>query len=667
MKRPGRTVWLAAGVAILANAAIALGPAVAQQPWRSFFLYAAAFLALYVYAFRTSAARSGSVRTTTLFILVTGVLLRLLFFPYPLSNDVNRYAWEGLVQQQGINPYITAPATMQEAFADDPIFAGINHKTVSAIYPPVSMLTFRAVSSLHYSLQAYKIFFIGCEILLLVLLVPLIRRWRVPTHWLALYAWNPLVLLYGAGEGHLDVLYLLFLGTAFLAFTYHRFAWAGFLLLGMAVMTKYLCVIFLPFLLTRENRKWMPFFFLPFLAVVPFLAPGMTQGLAAFSGEMAYNDVVPRLLRNLVNGPAYSLALLMVFTGGYGLIWLFHQQNRWAGMLYAYLWCILCLPSVHIWYLMPLALLMIRVPNRAIFLLMVMVGLGFHVMHHEWFHGEWREFGWIWCATYVPFFLLLIRDWKSVGLPWQPTYAPPQTVDILIPVFNEASRIIPHLRSLQAAIARADLPPAGIRLLAVDGGSTDDTRELLVGESVQCIEAPLGRGTQFAAGLDASDGDLVILLHADSLAHPAVLQTFLQVLREKPTVGWGVLGHGYDVPTSTMRIIRWLNRIRFHVFGIAFGDQGIFFRREVLAARGGMPAIPLMEDVELSIRLQGIARLSLGEPLDISARRWKQGSAAIRAIRIIGMVFGYLLGRRLGVNIKQLTKRMYASYYGATT
>ena len=662
MKKSSQKAAVCAGIVLLANATLALGPATALHPWRSFFLYATAFAALYVYCFHATATLPKLKGVG--FILIIGILLRLLFLDYPLSDDVNRYAWEGLVQQQGVNPYITSPAQLQNAFTADPVFAGINHKEVSTIYPHVAMLAFHAISALHYSLTSYKLFFIGCDLLLLALLVPLIRNLQRPAHLLALYAWNPLVLLYGAGEGHLDMLYLLFMTASFWAFSNRRRVWAGFLLLGMAVMTKYLCVIFLPFLITRENRKGLPFFFLPFLTVIPFLAPGMTKGLAVFSAEMAYNDVIPRLLRTLFSGPAYPVSMLAVFVCGYGLIWLFNQDRRWTGMLYAYLWCILCLPCVHVWYLMPLALLMIRTPNRAAFLLMVTAGLGFHVMHRQWMTGEWREFGWIWCATYIPFFFLLIRDWKAVGLPWHRRFPPPKTIDILIPVHNESARIIPHLRSVQEAIARIGSTAPRCRILVVDGGSTDGTLACLADEPVETLQAPQGRGTQLAAGWAASDGELVILLHADSLVYPDALQKLMQVLQAKPAAGWGVLGHGYDESKPTLRIIRWLNRIRFHGFGIAFGDQGIFLRRDVLAAHGGMPDLPLMEDVELSLRLAGVPRVSLGENLTVSARRWEHGGSPIRALRIIGMVFTYLLCRRFGGNIRRLSARLYSVYYG---
>ncbi len=663
MKTPRYSVAVCmAGVVLLANAVLALRGATAIQPWQSFILYTVAFAALYGFSLGTQ-ANSGKSICGPGPIIIAGIVLRLLFMGYPLSDDVNRYAWEGVIQQQGTNPYVTAPIQMADTFANDPIFGGINHKAVSAIYPPVAMLVFRAVSSLRYSLWTYKWFFFVCDVLVLILLVPLIRHWRRPVHWLALYAWNPLVLLYGVGEGHLDVLYVIFLVAALLAFSHRRMAWAGFLLLGMAVMTKYLCIIFLPFLVTRDNRKHLVFFFVSLLAIIPFLAPGMTEGLSIFSSQMAYNDVIPRLLRHFFSGVSYTVSMIVVFALGYGLIWLFFQEHRYAGMLYAYVWCILCLPSVHVWYLMPLALLLVQAPNRAVLLLMTTAGLGFHVLHRQWYSGVWQESWWIWCSTYIPFALLLVRDWGSFRLPWQCRYPKPESIDILVPVHNEALHIISHMQSLQQAIDRLDSSCLRCRIYVVDGGSTDDTLALITSKAVEKCHSRLGRGTQLATGWAQSNADLVLMLHADSLLQPDALVHLIHVLEQHPGVGWGVLGHGYDASTRALNVIAWLNRIRFAVFGIAFGDQGIFFRRTVLAQSGGMPDIPLMEDVELSLRLAGDPRISLGGGLTVSARHWERGAKGIRALRIIGIVFLYLLCRRLGANIDGLAARLYAYYY----
>jgi hypothetical protein len=53
-----------------------------------------------------------------------------------------------------------------------------------------------------------------------------------------------------------------------------------------------------------------------------------------------------------------------------------------------------------------------------------------------------------------------------------------------------------------------------------------------------------------------------------------------------------------------MRIAAWLNNTRAFFTGISFEDQAQFFRANALDLIDGFPAMMLMEDVELSLRLK---------------------------------------------------------------
>jgi GT2 family glycosyltransferase len=59
--------------------------------------------------------------------------------------------------------------------------------------------------------------------------------------------------------------------------------------------------------------------------------------------------------------------------------------------------------------------------------------------------------------------------------------------------------------------------------------------------------------------------------------------------------------------------------------GIATGDQAMFMTRAAFDAAGGFPEQPLMEDIELSIRLRRMsAPTCLHERVATSGRRWEQ-------------------------------------------
>lgn len=107
-----------------------------------------------------------------------------------------------------------------------------------------------------------------------------------------------------------------------------------------------------------------------------------------------------------------------------------------------------------------------------------------------------------------------------------------------------------------------------------------------------------------------------------------------------------------------------LNALRARFFGVGFGDQGQFFRREALEGADGFPALALMEDVELSLRLREAGEtLCLGGGVTASGRRWAGPGFGGKAAGVVAMCLGYLAARRLG--LADVTGRRYfRRYYG---
>lgn len=75
-----------------------------------------------------------------------------------------------------------------------------------------------------------------------------------------------------------------------------------------------------------------------------------------------------------------------------------------------------------------------------------------------------------------------------------------------------------------------------------------------------------------------------------------------------------------------MQIVEWGARLRIALFSFPYGDQGIFVRRSVLDEIGGVPDVPVMEDVDLVSAMKRLGRLAL-LPLSAStsARRYLAG------------------------------------------
>ena len=82
----------------------------------------------------------------------------------------------------------------------------MNHPDVPTPYPAAAELFFRAVMTMGESARALKLAIFLCDAALVaVLLWWLVASNRSPW-WVLAYAWNPLVALEGAGNGHVDLL-----------------------------------------------------------------------------------------------------------------------------------------------------------------------------------------------------------------------------------------------------------------------------------------------------------------------------------------------------------------------------------------------------------------------------------------------------------------------------
>lgn len=225
---------------------------------------------------------------------------------------------------------------------------------------------------------------------------------------------------------------------------------------------------------------------------------------------------------------------------------------------------------------------------------------------------------------------------------------------IVIPLCNDASA----LRCLMGDLRRhaADWP-----VLVVDGGSTDGgaalARELTQGRGDAVLLSKLGRGRQLRLGaLHACERghDWLWFLHADSRVSGKLVAA-LERIPDRPA--WGRCDVALDTDWR-MRVIATAMNLRSAATHICTGDQGMFVHRRLLEAVGGVPGLPLMEDVELSRRLRRVGRsIRVRAPLVTSARRWQRDGVLPTVLTMWSLRARY----HLGESAETLAKE----YYGA--
>jgi alpha-1,6-mannosyltransferase len=278
----------------------------------------------------------------------------LLLMPPTLSTDVYRYVWDGRIQRLGYNPYVIVPSDPAHRNLHTFETRLMNYPDLPTPYPAGAEIFFRAVMTVHESARAMKSAVVICDAAsVAVLLLWLVSSGRNPW-WVLAYAWNPLVSLEGAGNGHVDLLgtFCLLL-TAFSLSRGRRAIAALALALGVAV--KFLPAVLLPLFWRRIGIRDAAFA-LALLAglYLPFLN----------SGELPLGSLGAYLAWWRINGPLYSALahvlpkaalLALPIASGFALAvwarchWPTDCPEAWAWPIAI---ALLFAPAVFPWYLL---------------------------------------------------------------------------------------------------------------------------------------------------------------------------------------------------------------------------------------------------------------------------------------------------------------------------
>ncbi len=134
------------------------------------------------------------------------------------------------------------------------------------------------------------------------------------------------------------------------------------------------------------------------------------------------------------------------------------------------------------------------------------------------------------------------------------------------------------------------------------------------------------------------------MLHADVRLSRDALAEVERAMASEATAhaAWPL---AIDGPGFRLRIIERGAALRWRLFGLAYGDQGLLVRRSLYDAAGGYPLTPIMEDVILTRRLRRLARgTRLHTPIRADARRWKRDGALRGSLRNVWLLALFLAG-----------------------
>lgn len=208
-------------------------------------------------------------------------------------------------------------------------------------------------------------------------------------------------------------------------------------------------------------------------------------------------------------------------------------------------------------------------------------------------------------------------------------------VSAIVPALNEA-------QALPRTLERLGSP--GVERIVADGGSSDATVDVAREAGAVSIRSPRGRARQINAAAGAAHGDVFVLCHADTLLPRDYVAEIFDALLD-PAVAGGAFTFRTDDDTPAMRRIERLVDFRSRQLRLPYGDQGLFVRREAFERVGGMPDVPVAEDLRFVLRLRKLGRIDVRDaPAVTSARRWRRLGVVRTTLVNQTIVVGCLLG-----------------------
>ena len=277
------------------------------------------------------------------FWLAVAVLARfiLLFSTPNLSDDIFRFIWDGRLLNHGINPFEQLPSYYMIAGNEvdgitKSIFDELNSQEYFTVYPPVCQAIFAFSTwlfpkSILGTIITMKAFFLFFEIGTLIFLYKLLSHFKLDKKLILWYALNPLIILELTGNLHFEALMVFFLIAAIYYYEKSNLTISG-IAMGLAIATKLLPLMFLPFFIRRLGwKKAMIYFTIIGVSLVALFAPlfssvflsNIGSSIGLYFQRFEFNGSIYYFFRwlglvisghNIIEGLGPILALIVFFT-----------------------------------------------------------------------------------------------------------------------------------------------------------------------------------------------------------------------------------------------------------------------------------------------------------------------------------------------------------------
>ena len=348
-------------------------------------------------------------------MIAIGMVLRIsLLFTFPnLSDDIYRFIWDGQLNNNGVNVYAFMPSEILESndILSDDLYQSLNSKDYYSVYPPMMQSVFSIAtlsSSIYLNQLILKLILILAEfgtIIAFIRLLPFINKSR---YLVALYIFNPLVIVEGVGNLHFEVLMIAFFLIGYLVLLKNpnlnmRTLFTAALFFAFGIMTKLTLALLLPVLLFRISiKKLIQLGFFTLIICLLLFLPFLNQNLIVNFGEsldlyfrsFEFNAglfyVVNHIVSNYMGwdavylvGPILSLVAILLI----GLSCIFKKKKNWnyyfKYAMLAYFIYLSFSTTIHPWYIINLIALSVLADQRYPLMWSLVIILSYHMYSND--------------------------------------------------------------------------------------------------------------------------------------------------------------------------------------------------------------------------------------------------------------------------------------------
>lgn len=229
----------------------------------------------------------------------------------------------------------------------------------------------------------------------------------------------------------------------------------------------------------------------------------------------------------------------------------------------------------------------------------------------------------------------------------------PAPISVIIPTLNSASELSACLSTVMEGVE------AGLicELIVVDGGSTDDTCAIAAEWGADVVKVSASRGGQLRAGGAAAKGDYLLFLHSDTRLEAGWTDAIARQLGQGPAC----FKLSFRAKGIMARITAGWANLRTRLFGLPYGDQGLFIARDIYHSVGGYLDQPLMEDVAMAQALKRDRHSIVLLPAIAAtgAEKYESQGWITRGVRNIILLLRYLLGASPASLAKKYPRRSF--------